>query len=105
MKMRILAFTLITLLISACSTPEGKRVYRLWFDREATRFEELLPLGNGRIGMMPGGGVHSEKIPLNEISLWSGSKHDFDNPDALKHLPRIRSCFSKGKTRGAGVGV
>ncbi len=97
MKMRILAFTLTALLLSACSTPEEKRVYRLWFDREATRFEELLPLGNGRIGMMPGGGVHSEKIPLNEISLWSGSKHDFDNPDALKHLPRIRQLLFEGK--------
>ncbi|MFV0397962.1 MAG: glycosyl hydrolase family 95 catalytic domain-containing protein [Bacteroidales bacterium] len=97
MKMRILTCTLTALLLSACSTPEEKRVYRLWFDREATRFEELLPLGNGRIGMMPGGGVHSEKIPLNEISLWSGSKHDFDNPDALKHLPRIRQLLFEGK--------
>ena len=44
------------------------------FDAPAEIWEETLPLGNGRLGLMPDGGVDTEKIVLNEISMWSGSK-------------------------------
>ena len=30
---------------------------KLWYTRPAERWEETLPLGNGRLGMMPDGGV------------------------------------------------
>ena len=53
-----------------------------FFDRPARMWEETFPLGNGRLGMMPDGGLEKEKVVLNEISLWSGSKQDTDNPQA-----------------------
>ncbi|HMI66941.1 MAG TPA: glycoside hydrolase N-terminal domain-containing protein, partial [Cyclobacteriaceae bacterium] len=43
---------------------------RLWYDKPAQQWEETLPLGNGRLGMMPDGGIEKETIVLNEITLW-----------------------------------
>ena len=42
------------------------------FDAPAGIWEASFPLGNGRLGLMPDGGVDTENIVLNEISMWSG---------------------------------
>jgi len=67
------------------------------FDAPAKMWEETFPLGNGRIGMMPDGGIDTESFVLNEISMWSGSRQNTDNPEALKALPRIRELLFTGK--------
>lgn len=67
------------------------------FDEPSKAWEEIFPLGNGRIGAMPSGGPVHESIVLNEISMWSGSKQDTDNPDAIKYLPEIRSLLFQGR--------
>ncbi|WP_138502523.1 glycoside hydrolase family 95 protein [Spirosoma lacussanchae] len=70
---------------------------RLWFDTPARQWEETLPLGNGRLGMMPDGGVFRETIVLNDITLWSGGPQDANNYEAHKSLPKIRSLLLEGK--------
>ena len=65
-------------------------VNQYYFEQPARVWEETLPLGNGRIGLMPDGGILSENLVMNEISLWSGSKQDADNPMASYSLPMIR---------------
>ena len=75
--------------------------WKYYFDSPATIWEETLPLGNGRIGMMPRGGVEHEQIDLNEISLWSGQKQDSDNPEANKYLVEIRRLLFEGKNAEA----
>lgn len=67
------------------------------FDNPAEAWEETFPLGNGRIGVMPDGGVSHERLVLNESSMWSGSRQDTDNPDAIKYLPEIRSLLFQGR--------
>lgn len=75
----------------------GKDPYNvLWYESPASIWEETLPLGNGRLGMMPDGGL-DEHIVLNEISLWSGSEADYSNPEAGKTLPAIRKLLYGGK--------
>ncbi|MDR3268112.1 MAG: glycoside hydrolase N-terminal domain-containing protein [Tannerella sp.] len=69
----------------------------LWFDRPAGQWESTLPLGNGRIGMTPDGGIEKETLTLNDITLWSGGVHDADNPDAARYLPEIRQLLFEGK--------
>ena len=44
----------------------------LWYDRPATVFEEALPLGNGRTGVMVYGGPASDRFLLNDSTLWTG---------------------------------
>ncbi|WP_221585362.1 glycoside hydrolase N-terminal domain-containing protein [Microbacterium sp. G2-8] len=45
---------------------------RLVFDGQADDWLEALPLGNGRLGAMCGGGMHAV-LDLNEETLWSGA--------------------------------
>lgn len=92
-------YSLLLLIVSACANidmnVENRQSY--FFDRPARIWEESFPLGNGRIGMMPDGSTAKETIVLNEISLWSGSKQDADNPQASWYLPRIRQLLFEGR--------
>ncbi|MBR1576091.1 MAG: glycoside hydrolase N-terminal domain-containing protein [Bacteroidales bacterium] len=67
------------------------------FDAPAAIWEACFPLGNGRIGMMPDGGVDKETVVLNESSCWSGCVQDADNPEARQYLPQIRALLFEGK--------
>ena len=69
----------------------------LWYQRPAGAWLEALPLGNGRLGAMVYGGVPTERIALNDDTLWSGGPKDCDNPGALKALPEIRRLIFAGK--------
>ena len=73
----------------------------LWYDKPASAWEASLPLGNGRIGMMPDGGINKETIVLNDITLWSGSPQDANNYDAYKSLPAIRELLFQGRNEEA----
>jgi alpha-L-fucosidase 2 len=75
--------------------------WNYYFKTPATIWEESVPLGNGRIGMMPWGGVERERVVLNEITLWSGQKQDADNPEAYQYLSKIRSLLFEGKNAEA----
>lgn len=75
--------------------------HTLWYDSPASLWEETLPLGNGRLGMMPDGNVNEEKIVLNEISMWSGSEADYSNPEAAESLPVIRELLQEGRNAEA----
>ena len=81
----------------ATTAPADTCNHRLWYTAPASIWEETLPLGNGRLGMMPDGGITHEHIVLNEISLWSGSESDYRNPEASKSLPAIRQLLFEGK--------
>ncbi|MEJ2904221.1 glycoside hydrolase family 95 protein [Pedobacter panaciterrae] len=81
-----------TLKVSAQQKP-----LNLWYDKPAQIWEETLPLGNGRLGMTPDGGISKEKIVLNDITLWSGGPQDANNYEAYKSLPKIRELILQGK--------
>ena len=81
--------------------PPGRSDQTLWYDEPAAQWEETLPLGNGRLGMMPDGAINKEHIILNEISMWSGSEANYLNPDASRSLPEIRRLLFEGKNKEA----
>ena len=50
---------------------------RFNYDRPATNWmQEGLPIGNGHMGAMLWGDVHSERLQFNEESLWVGDEND-----------------------------
>jgi alpha-L-fucosidase 2 len=66
----------------------------LWYKQPAQYFEESLVLGNGKVGASVFGGVASDRIYLNDITLWSGEPVDANmNPEAYKNLPAIREAL------------
>jgi alpha-L-fucosidase 2 len=74
----------------------------LWYRQPADRWVKALPVGNGRLGCMIFGGVETERLQLNEDSLWSGGpRPNADRPDAWKHLSEIRALLFEGKYRQA----
>jgi len=75
----------------------SKRETRLWYKKPASDWNEALPLGNGRLGMMVYGGINQERLQLNEETLWSGRPQDADNPDCKSALPRIRELLFAGR--------
>lgn len=99
MNLKKLFLLLIFILISSYAAAQNQWQY--YFTQPAKIWEESVPLGNGRIGMMPWGGVFKERIVLNEISLWSGNKQDADNPEAGKYLDEIRQLLFEKKNKEA----
>lgn len=66
----------------------------LWYRQPAQYFEESLVLGNGTQGASVFGGVQSDKIFLNDATLWSGEPVRSDiNPDAYQHVPAVREAL------------
>ncbi len=66
----------------------------LWYNKPADYFEETLVLGNGKTGASVFGGINSDKIYLNDATLWSGEPVNPNmNPDAYKNLPAIREAL------------
>lgn len=98
-KRFFLVSVLLSLIFINCTDSVDKsQKLTLLYDTPATVWEETLPLGNGRIGMMPDGGIDSELIVLNDITMWSGSEdEDALNMDAIKYLPEIQELLLNGK--------
>ena len=94
-------FIFTSLSLSAAETIADSCNHQLYYNSPATIWEETLPLGNGRLGMMPDGGIDREHIILNEISLWSGMEADYSNPDASKSLSTIQQLLFDGKNKEA----
>ena len=67
------------------------------FSSPAKTWEEALPVGNGRLGGMVFGLPNTERIQLNEDSVWYGGPQDRNNPSALENLPKIRKLILEGK--------
>ncbi len=70
---------------------------KLWYKKEANRWTEALPLGNGRIGAMAFSGAVSEKYMFNEDTLWSGYPNRYDCPDATKFVDKLKSLMKEHK--------
>ncbi|HDR52031.1 MAG TPA: glycoside hydrolase family 95 protein, partial [Mariniphaga anaerophila] len=77
------------------STPE--RELKLWYNEPANEWVEALPIGNGRLGAMVFGGIQTERIQLNEESVWTGGPIERANPEALENLDKVRQLLFEGK--------
>ncbi len=83
------------------SSVNAQQNLRLWYKEPAKRWEQCVPLGNGRLGAMPDGNVVDENIVLNDITLWSGAPQGADKEGAAKYLPEIRKLLFQGKNAEA----
>ncbi|WP_234734218.1 glycoside hydrolase family 95 protein [Tellurirhabdus bombi] len=97
--LRSLIGILFGMIYSALATGQGTTSdeLKLWFTHPAATWNEALPVGNGRLGAMVFGGVTTERLQLNESSVWTGKKADFVNPAAKGALPKIRQLLFAGK--------
>ncbi len=95
----ILAATLAPGLRGAEPSPKD---LTLWYRSPAEKWEEALPLGNGRLGMMVHGGPVEERLLLNEDSLWSGwPETGNDREGAYEALVKLRKMIREGADQKA----
>ena len=72
----------------------------LHYGEPAAFFEEALPLGNGQLGAMVYGGTQTDRISLNDITLWTGEPfRDTTAPAAW--LPLVREALEQEDYRRA----
>lgn len=69
----------------------------LWYRQPAARWEEALPIGNGKLGAMIFGGAAQERLQLNEGTLWGGAPYDPANPAAREAMPELRRLIFAGR--------
>ena len=74
---------------------------QLMFDKPSLRFDEALPVGNGRLGALVTGGVQEKFIFLNEETVWYGGPRDRNNTDAIHYMSQIRALMREGRVREA----
>ena len=81
--------------------PPGAAATTLWYAQPATKWVEALPVGNGRLGAMVFGNIASERINLNEQTIWTGGPYDPTRSSGPEALPEIRRLVFAGKAREA----
>jgi alpha-L-fucosidase 2 len=63
----------------------------LWYDEAAgSDWLRALPIGNGRLGAMVFGNTDTERLQLNEDTVWAGGPHNYDNPRGAGAIGQIR---------------
>ncbi|MBD3390562.1 MAG: glycoside hydrolase family 95 protein [Chitinivibrionales bacterium] len=71
--------------------------HTLSLHQPATRWEDALPCGNGRIGAMLYGSIQKERILLNHENLWLPLFGRPKLPAMARHLPRYRKLLEQYK--------
>ena len=102
---------LVLLLLGGCGGADGParpewsddyaRQMRLWYTRPAAEWVEALPVGNGRLGAMVFGRTGTERIQINEESVWAGHRLNDNNPEARANLDEIRTLLFEGRNEAA----
>ncbi len=70
---------------------------KLWYDQPAANWNEALPIGNGRLAAMIFGGPSTERIELNEETVWAGGPNNNVKPDAFSVLQQTRALIFEKK--------
>ncbi len=80
----------------------------LWFDRPVSseaQWVESLPVGNGRMGAMPFGGVAYERILINEDTVWAKGKLSEQPGGSAAAVKRARELAFAGDMAGAEAAI
>jgi alpha-L-fucosidase 2 len=70
---------------------------KLWYSKPANRWEEALPIGNGRLGAMIYEKPNHEIIQLNNQYVWAGGPNNNVNPQARPYFKKVRNLLYEGK--------
>jgi alpha-L-fucosidase 2 len=69
----------------------------LWYTHPAEKWDNALPVGNGRLGAMVFGRTDEEIIQLNEETYWSGGPYSTTVRGGASALPEIRRLIFEGQ--------
>ena len=101
MKLKRFTSLIVLNLITAGALYAQTEAQSLVFKRPAGTYLEALPMGNGKLGAMDFGGTSTNRIVLNEKTLWSGGIQDADQDSAHLFLPKIQELLLQGDNKAA----
>jgi alpha-L-fucosidase 2 len=96
---RSLAIIIAALILWGAGLPSFAGDLVLWYQQpaksgaDAPLINEALPIGNGRIGGLIAGGIATERIVLNEDSLWTGDENPSGNYDTMGAYQMLGDLF------------
>lgn len=97
-----LLFLLLASFVSSEVDGAPKNDMLLWYNNKPSAvWNDALPIGNGYLGGLVYGKLQDEKISLNETSFWSGSPHNYDNPNAGQYYKQIQDLVFARKFKEA----
>ncbi|KAG9440299.1 hypothetical protein H6P81_020464 [Aristolochia fimbriata] len=76
---------------------EEEEPLKVRFAGPAKHWTDAAPIGNGRLGAMVWGGIATEKIQLNDDTLWTGIPGHYINSSAPTVLSQVRELVDSGK--------
>jgi len=100
MRFNQFRYLLFFLFITSLSAQE-KLNTSLWYKTPAQNWNEALPIGNGRIGGMVYGETTTERIQLNEETVWAGEPGNNVPQGVASGIEEIRDLLFKGKNQEA----
>jgi len=69
----------------------------LWYAHPAQKWENALPVGNGRLGAMVFGKTDEERIQINEDTYWTGGPYTTTVKGGATALPEVRRLIFAGE--------
>ncbi|UCE48317.1 MAG: glycoside hydrolase family 95 protein, partial [Phycisphaerales bacterium] len=87
--------SLIVVLSTEQASAQG--TLRLWYDEPASKWTEAMPLGNGRLGAMVFGSISTERLQLNEESLWAGEPTDAYPENFSQNFRKLQELVLEGR--------
>ena len=90
-----------TMLVFCSLITFSQQKLKLQYDQPAANWNEALPLGNGRLGLMTFGGPENEQLQLNEETVWAGEPGNNVPKNVSQKIDEIRQLLFEGKNKAA----
>lgn len=100
MRLYRLPFFCATLIFCALNTFSQQQL-KLQYNKPAANWNEALPLGNGRLGLMVFGGPEKEQLQINEETVWAGEPGNNVPKNVGHKVEEIRQLLFEGRGREA----
>jgi len=91
----LVAGALIAFARGASAAPDSTP--SLWYSHPAAKWQNALPVGNGRLGALVFGRTDEEPISINEDTYWTGGPYSTTVEGASRDLPEIRRLIFDGE--------
>ena len=101
LKLKKASLSWLLVFVTAASVANPADSLCLWYNAPSKNWNEALPVGNGSLGAMIFGRYDTERIQLNEKTFWSHDDDVLDQPNAYKHLKKVRQLLFEGKYKEA----
>lgn len=75
--------------------------HTLWYTQPASLWDDALAIGNGRLGAMVRGTTNTDRLWMNEDSVWYGGPQDRVNPSAKSSIAKIRQFIDENRLHEA----